>query len=219
MLNFISRVISTALGYVTGSWQTAIRDVIGFIKGLFQAEHSYWQTVSQHVRNAWMELTRGILISREGISGFMDSQYRWDAKISRSIIPWLAHWIEWLGGKVRQDREKALKQVYSKMQSDYNKNHSYTSSVLKWILIHVLGFLYGILKTAVSWISGAGSTMWHYFSHLDEFALLLFWHIVTSLEKLAWDAGKRLGTFFLSLILHNVVRFATLVESIVDAIL
>lgn len=219
MFNLIQRFYSLVLGFITGSWQSAITAVTGLIRDLFRVSHTYWHTIAGHVMNAWARYTRANLMEREGISLFMDAQYKYDLRISRGWIPYLVHWLQWLGGQFNKKLQRAVIVLQRQMKAGDAAQHAYTRSIFIWVLIHVLKFLLGLVARLFAWIAHEGDTMWHFFTHLDEFALLLFWHIVTQLEKLAWDAGKRLGTFFLSLIVHHIVRFATLVESIVDAVL
>lgn len=219
MFDFIAKTFDTILNYITGSWQQAIRDVVNFIRSAFNALHGYWHTVASNTINAWQVLTRDTLLFIQGMQRFMLAQYAFDALVRRRLIPALAAAITALSNRERRDIADTIKLLRAEVVAGDRKEHAYTRSVLLWVIVHVLLFLGRILTTVVSWISHEGAMMLHYFTHLDEFALLLFWHIVTTLERLAWDAGKRLGTFFLSLIVHHVVRFATLIESIVDAVL
>lgn len=219
MLDFIARTFTTVLGFITGSWQAAIRDVVGFVRDTFTAFHNYWHTVASNSINAWQVFTRDTLLFIQAMQRFMLAQYAANVLIIKRLIPNLATSVRNLASKESRDIAETIKVLRGEIAAGDAKEHSYSRSILAWVILHVLLFLFKILTSAVSWIAGQGSTMWHYFSHLDEFALLLFWHIITTLETLAWDAGKRLGTFFLSLIIHNVVRFATLIESIVDAVL
>ena len=219
MFSLIQRFYSLVLGFITGSWESAITNVVGFIRDMFHAQHTYWHTISGHVINAWARYARANLMEREGISLFMDAQYHHDVHISKAVIPWLIRWITWLGGNLTRKLQKAVIVLQRQMAAGDAKQHAYTRSVLIWVIVHVLKFLFGFITKILGWIARVGDTMWHYFTHLDEFAMLLFWHIITSLEKLAWDAAKRLGTFFLALMVHHIVRFATLVESVIDAVL
>lgn len=219
MFDFIENTFRTVLGFITGSWQQAIRDVVNFIHSVFTALHGYWHTVASNTINAWQVLTRDILLMIQGMQRFMLAQYAFDVLVRRRLIPALAVAITALSNRERRDIADTIKLLRAEIAAGDRKEHAYTRSVLLWVIVHVLLFLGRILATVVSWIAHEGAMMLHYFTHLDEFALLLFWHIVTTLERLAWDAAKRLGTFFLALIVHHVVRFATLIESIVDAVL
>lgn len=201
---------------ITGA---ALRQMFDLITQIFSVTYAYWHTVSGHVANGWQELTRTLLYLRNNIQQFMFSQYLLDALIVKHDIPWLANWISWLGGKIQRDLGKLRGILHREIQAGDAAQHAYSRSILVFVLVHVLAFLYGLVKSIFGWIDGIGAKMWHYFTHLAEFAELLFMFLVASLEKHAWDVAGLLGKFFLSLIIKNVVRFATLVETIVDAVL
>lgn len=69
------------------------------------------------------------------------------------------------------------------------------------------------------WINKEGRLVYCYITHPSKLAALVFDALIVELERQAWSVGERLGKFFLSLILHNIKRFALLVEDILDAIL
>jgi hypothetical protein len=219
MFDFIANTFRTVLGFITGSWQAALTSVIGFVRDTFTAFHGYWHTVASNSINAWQVFTRDTLLFIQALQRFMLAQYAANVLIIKRLIPNVVTAITALSRKEAKDIQDTIKVLRHDIAAGDAKEHSYARGILVWVVLHVLLFLFNILRTAVTWIASRGDSMWHYFTHLDEFALLLFWHIITSLETLAWDAGARLGKFFLSLIVHNLTRFVTLVESIVDAIL
>lgn len=84
------------------------------------------------------------------------------------------------------------------------------------VLDDITGHLVSLFKEL---IPKYAMTAWWWVTHPDDLASVLFWHLVKWLEARAWEAGKYLGEFFLSLITHHVRRLALLVEDIVRAIL
>lgn len=60
---------------------------------------------------------------------------------------------------------------------------------------------------------------WWWVTHPDQLAAVLFWYLVRELETNAWDAGRYLGEFILSLIWHNARRVLATLEAIVAAVL
>ena len=219
MLSFIGNVFGGLLGLITGSWQSAISAVVNGIRDMFRTHYLYWHTVSGRVANGWQVLTRDVLIFEQQLQKFLFAQGAFDFWIAKRQIPWLAGWIAWLGGKIQNDLRKLRRILEQEMNAGDAKQHAYTRSVLVWVIIHVLTFLYKLLLRVFSWIDGIGATMWHYFTHLADFAELLFPWLLKSLEKHAWDAARVLGEFLLALIVHNLVKFAKLLETIVDAVL
>jgi hypothetical protein len=88
-------------------------------------------------------------------------------------------------------------------------------SLWKWIFVHLLKPLLDAWK----WISHEGATLWHYITHPDLLAAYLYDHIIRRLEQLAWQTARKLGTFFLALIIHNLRQFLVLIEDIIHAVL
>lgn len=219
MFGFITNTFRSVLGLITGSWQSAINAVVNWINNLEHVHYGYWHTVSGHVANSWQTMAGATLHLMQRMQAFMFAQGLLDNLIMKHLFPWLEGWISWLGGRVRQEINITIAMLRREYKAGDAVQHAYTRSVLLWVLVHVLAFLYGLVKRLFGWIDGIGATMWHYFSHLADFAELLIMALVASLERHAWEIGKLLGTFFLALIVRNVVRFATLVETIVDAVL
>lgn len=89
----------------------------------------------------------------------------------------------------------------------------------QWVTTHVWLPLKRDFLQAWNWISHNGDILWHYLTHPDQLAALLFDSLLTLLEKEAWTAGRRLGKFFLALFLHNLNQVLALVEDIVTAVL
>ncbi len=201
---------------ITGA---TLRAMFNVITQIFSVTYGYWHAVTGHVGGKWQELTRTLLYMRNNLQQFLFSQYLLDALIVKRYIPWLANWIAWLGGRTRNALTALQRKLQAEIVSGDAKQHAYTRSVLLWVVVHVLGFLLRLVTRALAWIGSTGATMWHYFTHLADFAELLFMFLVAALEKHAWDVGGLLGKFFLALIVKNVVRFATLVETIIDAVL
>jgi hypothetical protein len=219
MLNWLESVFTGIAGLVTGTWQSAIRAVIDAMRQLFRSVYSYHASLYGNVRNQWMRFTRATYDASFQVRRFMYFSTIQHVKVRQHDIPYLTAWLKWLGGTLRDYINQQAARLDKKIDAGLASEHHYARSIWLWVIEHVLLFLYRILATVVSWIHGIGSTMWHYFTHLDAFALLLFWHIIAALEKLAWDVAKHLGTFFLSLVVHNIVKFATLIESVIDAVL
>lgn len=86
--------------------------------------------------------------------------------------------------------------------------------LFKWINTNIVAPLLSV----VHWVTHEGAVIWNYISHPDLLAQYLFSHLVKELERLAWETGKTLGTFFLALIIHNLRRFVILIEDIVNAV-
>jgi hypothetical protein len=85
----------------------------------------------------------------------------------------------------------------------------------RWITRTILDPLLGVLR----WLRNQGETMWHYFTHPEQFATLLAEPLIIWLEKNAWAVAGKLSSFFLSLFLRNMRKFLALAEDIIHAVL
>jgi hypothetical protein len=219
MFGWLTNAFKTLIGAGAAATASSVQAALNVISVIFDTTYKYWHTVAGHVGGGWQELTRTLLYLRNNMQQYTFAQYAFDLLILRKYIPWLSNWISWLGGKIQRDLGTLRGLLHREIVAGDNAQHAYTRSVLLWVVVHVLGFLLGLVRSAFAWINGVGATMWHYFTHLADFAELLFMFLVEALERHAWDVGGLLGKFFLALIVKNVVRFATLVETIIDAVL
>lgn len=215
--------LANALRNLTGSGVAAsassVQNALNTIAATFRTVYTYWHTVAGHVISGWKNLTSACLGLLTRMSEFMFAQWAFDVYVVKHLIPWLANWIAWLGARVKYEIAVAVTMLRREYKAGDSAQHAYTRSVWLWVIVHVLGFLYNLLRRVFAWIDGIGAKMWYYFTHLDRFAELLFDFLVAVLEARAWDVAGKLGRFFLALIVRNVVRFAILVEDIISAVL
>ncbi len=219
MFGWLTNAFKSLLGAGAAASASSVQAALNVISQIFSVTYKYWHTVAGHVVNGWQGLTRELLYLRNNLQEYMLAQYLLDSLIVKHDIPFLSSWISWLGGKIQHDLGTLRGILTREFQAGDAAVHGYARSIYLFVLIHVLGFLYNLVRTVFGWIDGVGATMWHYFTHLADFAELLFGFLLVSFEKHAWDAGALLGKFFLSLLVHNLARFATLVEDIFDAVL
>lgn len=219
MFGWLTNAFRSLLGGGAAASAASVQQALNVIADTFRVMYGYWHTVATRVTRAWTGLAGATLDLRTAMQRYMLTQSLLDALIMKHLFPWIEGWIAWLGGRVQREINATIVMLRREYKAGDAAQHAYTRSVLLWVIVHVLIFLYKFIVTLLTWVAREGATMWHYFTHLDEFAMLLFWHFVTALERLAWDVAKVLGEFLLALIVRNVVRFATLVETIVDAVL
>lgn len=93
------------------------------------------------------------------------------------------------------------------------------TSVIAWVTTNVLDPLLAAVKLLRADLEKWGYTAWYYITHPDKLAALLLDSIVAALEDRAWDIGKRLGGFLLSLIASNLPKLLQLIEDILTAVI
>jgi hypothetical protein len=86
--------------------------------------------------------------------------------------------------------------------------------------VDVLGdTVYDSLHDLYTWVNKWGKELVGWIEHPSTLVDFLWDDLLVKIENEAWTAGEKLGKFFLSLMLHNLKRFATLLEDILDAVL
>lgn len=212
MFGWIEHIFSNAGSAIADAVKslvhTLIRGLYSFLHDIFRAQ---W--------DAWNAFWNGVTSLYRGTYDFALSTFRKFAHLYRVIIKGLNDYIKWVYNTVVHLAYVLYKQISDALAHAYHDLLSRLDALRKWAIANIWDPLFKSLTTAWHWLTHEGATMWHYFTHLTEFAEVLFWHIVQSLEKHAWDAAKLLGEFFLSLVVHNIVRFATLMENVIDAVL
>lgn len=219
MFNWLGNVFGSLFSRAAQDVVNAISIVINTVQGTFNGYYGYWHTISGRVIARWKSLAYSSGVAYTSIRGFMAAVYARFVYIERVQFKSVVAQINLEHARMIHDVEAVEAYLIARTDAEIAKEHSYARSILLWVLIHVLAFLYGLVKAIFTWLANQGATMWHYFTHLDEFAKLLLDALVLAFEAASWDIAPKLGQFFLSLIVRNVVRFATLVESIVDAVL
>lgn len=212
MFGWISSVFNSVSGTVTDA-------VRSFVNTLIRTLYGYLHTIFGLVGDEWRYFWGSAALFVRGIHTFADAVWRFASYLRRVTIPWLANWINALTKTLLKLIRTVVSDLTHLIDSVYHKLLALLDALKKWVITDVWNPLIAWVKRIWDWITKVGATMWFYFTHLPAFAGLLFWHIITSLERHAWDAAKLLGRFFLSLIVHNLVQFVTLVEDIISEIL
>lgn len=188
--------------------RAVIRGVYGFIHDIFRLQ---W--------DAWNWLWNGAHAIANGIADLDLAVFRAFAKLFRHLLPAINVRITVNNVTINKRVDIAIRDYNTKITNETRDRKSSILALLAWIIAHVLNPLSKLIAGILSWIAHEGAMMLHYFTHLTEFAELLFWFLVHSLEKHAWDAARLLGTFMLALIVRNLMTFVKLSEDIIDAVL
>ena len=85
---------------------------------------------------------------------------------------------------------------------------------LRWVSTHIIK----PLLVAWHWVIHEGAIVWHYLTHAADLVAFFWDALIAKLEHEAWNVADKLGTFFLALIVKNLLRFAHLIEDIIDAV-
>lgn len=212
MFGWIEHLFSSAGNAVTGAVKALVHAAI---RGLYGVLH----TIFGRVFDSWHMLHDALVHDAWGELEFIRDVYNAIRNLFKIQVPRLDKRITIVNITINARITIINKILNKRIDVETAQRKAAILSLLAWVIKHVLLPFLAFSAMVAKWLAHEGVTMWHYFTHLPEFAELLFWHIVKSLESHAWDAGKLLGEFFLALIVHNLVRFAKLVEDIIDAVL
>ncbi len=212
MFGWIEGIFNRARGVVDAAVSNlvhaAIRGLYGFLHSIF------WNII-----HGWEDFYNAVVSYGNGELEFIRDVYNAFVRVFKYWIPRLGVQIHVINVTINKRIDVVIKDYNTKITNEAKTRAASILALLRWVIAHVLNPLLALINKILAWITHEGSTMWHFFTHLAAFAELLFWHLVTALEAHAWDAGKYLGEFFLALIVHNIRRFALLVETIIDAVL
>lgn len=208
--------IVTTLGLAGNVVPDTIRRWVGdLISGVFGFVHSIFNFVG----HAWTDLYRAAAWLYTGVIHLAIETYADFYHILRVVIPDVLRW----ANKFIHDVWRYAIDVFhwTIRQIDFLKHWILwlIDHLRAWVIHNVWDPIWHTLYPVWQWVIHEGAALWHLVTHP---ALLVDWiwdHLLVKIEREAWTAGRLLGRFFLSLIVHNIKTFAILIEDIVDAIL
>ncbi len=202
------------------SWAPLISQGIrDFVHWAVHALASVVISVFSHVLGAWKWLIYGLSFLGYEEIHFAEDVWGFASRVVRVYIPRVLHWAwAWI-----LFLHKLILILYDDLIRALNVLRKWTWALALSLWHNVLRFVWFPLKRYADLIWHDllkwGWVAWWWITHPENLAQFLFWHIIRWLEFYAWEAGKRLGTFGLALVRHNLHRFLILIEDIVSAVL
>lgn len=193
-----------------------IRDMVHWA---IHAVASVLIAVFRHVLDAWKWLIYGLAFLGYEEIHFAEDVWNFGRRVVHVYIPRLLKWTwGWIGFL-----HKLIWTIYSALVRALDTLRKLAWSWILALWRNVLRFVWDPLKRfadliwhdLIKW----GWTAWWWITHPEALAGFLFWHIIHWLEFYAWEAGRRLGTFGLALVRHNLRRFLILAEDVISAVL
>jgi hypothetical protein len=210
--NWIKHVIGIASGYVD---ETVRRWVSDLINGVFGFLH----TIFGYVGHAWLGMFNAAKWLYTGVVHLAIETYADFYHVLRVVIPGVVRW----ANKFIHDVWTYAINVFHWTVKQFDWFRHWVAALLdalrRWIIHNIWDPIWHALYPVIHWVMHEGATLWHYLTHPDQLVDLLWNHLLVKIEREAWTAGRLLGRFFLSLVIHNVKTFAVLMEDIVNAIL
>jgi hypothetical protein len=175
--------------------------------------------VFRHVLDAWKWVIYGLAFLGYEEIHFAEDVWNFGRRV---VLVYLPRLLRWAWGWI-QFLHKLIWTIYGDLVRALDSLRKLAWSWILDLWRNVLRFVWDPLKRFADLIWHDllkwGWTAWWWITHPEELAGFLFWHIIHWLEFYAWEAGKRLGTFGLSLVRHNLHRFLILVEDVISAVL
>lgn len=206
--------------HIFSSVGSAISDAVkAFVHALIRGVYAFVHDVFRAQWDAWNAFWDGAYILWRGARALSLSVVTRFRHLYQVVVKWLAGYILWVYHTVVHLAYVLYRDAITALDHAYHALLGLLDQLRKWVINDVWNPLFRSLTAAWHWLQHEGATIWFYFTHLPQFAELLFWHVIHSLERHAWDVAKYLGQFFLALFVHNVIRVASLLENVIDAVL
>jgi hypothetical protein len=204
---------------IAAIWDGVTDGVKAFVHFLVRGLYGYLHTLFALEWDAWSFFWQMANILANGMRGLANGLYNFGYRVIHGFIPWLNSLILWVYHAAIGFAQTILDTLSRYIGDVLNWARAAIDGVIRWIISNVYDPLARFISTALTWIERIGNVMWNYFTHPLALAMLLLDPLLTLLEQFAWDIASRLGKFFLSLIVRNLVQFVTLIENVIDAVL
>lgn len=194
------------------------RKIIDMVHWAIHAVASVLIAVFSHVLGAWKWFYSAVIFLAYEEIHFAEDVYNFGRRVVAVYLPRLSHWaLGWI-----QFLRRLIVAVYDTLTRALDTLRRLTYSLILALWRNVLKYVWDPLKRYADLIWHDllkwGYVAWWWITHPEELAEFLFWHVISALERHAWDAGKRLGTFGLALVRSNLHRFLILAEDIISAV-
>lgn len=201
---------------VTGSVGNAVSSAVHWA---LHAVMSVILSVFKLVGSAWSALVYDVAYFHAEIDAFCKSVLDFGSYILHHVIPSLLKWAQ-----AQLDRLSAdLARIYDWAQREVNdlilRIADAVSTVENWANRTIWKPLKDYADQIWADLKLWGYTAWYYITHPDLLAETLIFSIATSLEKHAWELAEKLGEFAVSLVMANLKRFLSLIETIISAVI
>lgn len=212
MFGWIERIFHWGVTNIGGTVVGWVRD---FIRGLYGYLHLAFHLVG----DAWAGLWADVNKFWNALDAFAHELWRATWHTLHKVIPELGNWLHHLIVTVDRYAQFVYHWALARAEWLLRKIESEIAFVLRWVVLHIWDPLFRDVTTALQWIFRNGRILWYYITHPDKLIDLVWDALLAKLEREAWVVGHKLGQFFLGLVLHNITRFALLLEDIIVALI
>lgn len=211
MFGWIDRIFNWGTANIGGAIIAWVRD---FVRGVW----GFIDTLFGHVGDAWHEIYMSGVRLVHGMETLGGDVYDALFRLFRIALPNLMAWIVRQITRIVNDILSLANRLATDVINLTKRIVHDVAAALQWVIVHVYDPLARDFLRAWNWITTRGEEVFYYISHPDKLAALIFDNLLALLEREAWSVGNKLGSFFLSLVIHNLQRFVTLLEDILMAV-
>lgn len=212
MFGWIERIFTWGVANIGGT-------VVGWVRDFIHGLYGFLHTAFGNVKGAWADLRADVGHFWGAIDEFGREIWRAFWHVVHKIIPDVIRWLLRQIVHVERFAQYILRWAVAKAEWLLGKIESEIAFVIRWARDNIWIPLSRGLAEAWAWITTDGKTLWYFLTHPDKLIDLLWDNLIGKLEQEAWHIGRRLGQFFLGLVLHNAKRFALLLEDIITALI
>jgi len=210
----------TWLKNVIGAGAHVIDETIRqWVSDLINGVFGFLHTVFGLVGRAWRDLFNAARWIYTGIVHLAIETYADFYHILRVVIPDVIKWADQFIHRVWRYAIDVFQWTVRQFEWVKHWVLALLADLRRWVIRDVWDPIWHTLAPAWHWITHEGIALWHLVTHPGLLVDWIWLHLLAKIEREAWDAGRVLGRFFLSLVFHNFKRFAVLMEDIFDAIL
>lgn len=212
MWGWIQRVLGAGAHVIDETIRQWVGDLIAGVFG-------FLHTIFGLVGHAWEDMWHAAVWLYTGVYHLSIETYATLWHILRKVIPDVIHWA-W---HYLQLADQYIKDVFRWAAHEFDLIRHWVAALLDalrhWVITDIWNPIWRTLAPAWKWITHEGLALWTLITHPGLLVDWIWNHLLVKIEREAWTAGRLLGRFFLSLIVHNIKTFAILIEDIVSAIL
>lgn len=212
MWNWIKNVLGAGAHVIDETIRQWVSDLIS---GVFGFIH----TVFGLVGRAWGDMFGAARWIYTGIWHLGTETYWTLWHILKRVIPDVIHWANVFIHKVWQYAIDLFHWTWRQIEWLKHWILALFDAFRRWVIREIWDPIWRTLAPAWRWITHEGVALWELVTHPDRLVNWIWNNLLVKIEREAWTAGKLLGRFFLSLVIHNLRTFLTLIEDILDAVL
>lgn len=211
MLSWLDRYWRSATGYVSREIATAVHWAEHAIMGVIL-------TVFGLVSRGWTYLQQGAAAAWTAAGGLAHAVWVKFGYVLAVLIPSLERWVSSLWARLLSLIRSVWTALLRLVAAVDARLTAAFAAAARWVIRSVWAPLAARAAQLWQYLTRWAYVAWWYVTHPAALAQLLLLHLITALERDAWQVARLLGTFTLALLRANLRRVAQLAEDVITAV-